>query len=52
MGERLSAGSSPKGWQGEAGRPVVRIEGLRKSFGSHEVLRDIDFEIMPGEVVT
>ena len=52
MGERLSAGSSPKGRQGEAGRPVVRIEGLRKSFGSHEVLRDIDFEIMPGEVVT
>ena len=52
MGERLSAGSSPKGRQGEAGGPVVRIEGLRKSFGSHEVLRDIDFEIMPGEVVT
>ena len=52
MGERLSAGSSPKGRQGEARRPVVRIEGLRKSFGSHEVLRDIDFEIMPGEVVT
>ncbi|WP_328585291.1 amino acid ABC transporter ATP-binding protein [Olsenella massiliensis] len=32
--------------------PVVRVAGLRKSFGSHEVLRDIDFEVMPGEVVT
>ncbi len=32
--------------------PVVRIEGLRKSFGSHEVLRDINFSVMPGEVVT
>ena len=32
--------------------PVIRIEGLRKSFGSHEVLKNIDFQIMPGEVVT
>ena len=52
MGERLSAGSPTRARQVEGERPVVRIEGLRKSFGSHEVLRDIDFEIMPGEVVT
>ncbi len=32
--------------------PMVRIEGLRKSFGSHEVLRNIDLEVMPGQVVT
>jgi len=32
--------------------PVIRIEGLRKSFGDHVVLRDIDFEVMSGEVVT
>ncbi|MCH4083379.1 MAG: amino acid ABC transporter ATP-binding protein [Coriobacteriaceae bacterium] len=32
--------------------PVIRIEGLRKSFGKHVVLRNIDFEVMPGEVVT
>ncbi|MGN0076787.1 MAG: amino acid ABC transporter ATP-binding protein [Parafannyhessea sp.] len=32
--------------------PVIRIEGLRKSFGRHVVLRNIDFEVMPGEVVT
>ena len=35
-----------------AGGPVIRIEGLSKSFGSHKVLRDINFEVMPGEVVT
>lgn len=32
--------------------PIIRVEGLRKSFGSHEVLKNIDFEVMPGEVVT
>lgn len=32
--------------------PLVRVEGLSKSFGSHEVLKGIDLEVMPGEVVT
>ena len=32
--------------------PMVRIEGLRKSFGSLEVLRDINLDVMPGQVVT
>ena len=32
-------------------QPMVRIEGLRKSFGSLEVLRDISNDIMEGEVV-
>ncbi|HJG31988.1 amino acid ABC transporter ATP-binding protein [Collinsella tanakaei] len=31
---------------------MVRIEGLRKSFGNLEVLRDINLAVMPGEVVT
>ncbi|OUP10550.1 ABC transporter [Collinsella sp. An2] len=31
---------------------MVRIEGLRKSFGSLEVLRDINLDVMPGQVVT
>ena len=35
-----------------ATEPMVRIEGLRKSFGSLEVLRDINLDIMPGQVVT
>ncbi len=35
-----------------ADEPVIRVEGLRKSFGSLEVLRDIDLSVMPGQVVT
>ena len=35
-----------------AAEPMIRVEGLRKSFGSLEVLRDINFEVMPGQVVT
>ena len=29
----------------------LKIEGLRKSFGAHEVLKGIDLEVDPGEVV-
>ena len=32
--------------------PMVRIEGLRKSFGDLEVLSDINLDVMPGQVVT
>ena len=32
--------------------PLIRVENLRKSFGSHLVLKDIDFAVNPGEVVT
>ena len=31
--------------------PVIRIEKLEKSFGSLKVLKGIDLEVMPGEVV-
>ncbi len=31
--------------------PVIRVEGLRKSFGDREVLRGIDLEVAAGEVV-
>jgi len=30
---------------------AVRVEGLRKSFGGHEVLKGIDLEVDPGDVV-
>ncbi len=30
--------------------PVIRIEHLRKSFGNHEVLRDINFDVHKGDV--
>ena len=32
--------------------PLMRVEGLSKSFGSHVVLRDINLDIMAGEVVS
>lgn len=31
--------------------PVLRVEDVWKSFGDHEVLRGIDLEVSPGEVV-
>lgn len=31
--------------------PIVRIEGLNKHFGSLHVLKDIDLQVAPGEVV-
>lgn len=37
---------------GLASEPMMRIEGLRKSFGDHEVLRGVDLDINPGQVVT
>jgi phospholipid/cholesterol/gamma-HCH transport system ATP-binding protein len=33
------------------GRVILRVEGLRKSFGDQEVLRGVDFEIRRGEFV-
>ncbi|KWZ39861.1 ABC transporter ATP-binding protein [Burkholderia savannae] len=32
-------------------QPIVRIQGLTKSFGSHVVLNGIDFDIQPRQVV-
>lgn len=32
-------------------RPLVRAEGVHKSFGTHEVLKGIDLEVKAGEVV-
>ena len=31
---------------------IIDIQHLSKSFGSHEVLKDIDFSVSKGEVVT
>lgn len=31
-------------------QPILKIEHLKKSFGTKQVLRDINIEIMPGEV--
>ena len=32
--------------------PLIRVEGLRKSFGELEVLKGVDLAVEPGEVVT
>ena len=31
--------------------PIIRIRNLKKSFGSLEVLRDVDMDVQKGEVV-
>jgi polar amino acid transport system ATP-binding protein len=35
----------------EGAGPIVRIEGLRKRFGTNEVLKGIDLEVARGEVI-
>ena len=32
-------------------RPIVEITALRKSFGTNEVLKGIDLQVRPGEVI-
>jgi putative lysine transport system ATP-binding protein len=31
---------------------ILRVEHLNKSFGDHEVLKDINFDVRPGEVIS
>jgi ABC-2 type transport system ATP-binding protein len=33
------------------GEPVVRVSGLQMTYGDHDVLTGVDFEVHPGEVV-
>jgi polar amino acid transport system ATP-binding protein len=40
------------GNEGGAALPAIRIRGLHKSFGTNHVLRGIDLDVWPGEVVT
>jgi polar amino acid transport system ATP-binding protein len=44
-----SAGCALPAPEMSAAREVLRIEGLRKSFGEHEVLRGIDLSVRVGE---
>ncbi len=37
---------------GTAAEPLIRVEGIEKTFGTRVVLRGVDFSVMPGEVVT
>ncbi|MER7073618.1 amino acid ABC transporter ATP-binding protein [Terrabacter sp. NPDC000476] len=42
--------TTPAGSPAAQGRSLVSVSGLAKSFGDHEVLRSIDFEVAPGSV--
>ena len=32
--------------------PIIRVEHLSKKFGTNEVLKDINFSVQPGEVIS
>ncbi len=32
--------------------PIIQVQNLKKAFGTHEVLTDINFDVLPGEVVS
>jgi ABC-type polar amino acid transport system ATPase subunit len=49
LGEKVRAGELPR--PDAAPDPLVRILGLRKSFGALEVLRGISLEVARGEVL-
>lgn len=37
--------------EAHAGEPALRLRGINKSFGAVQALRNVDFEVYPGEVV-
>ncbi|MGE0146691.1 MAG: amino acid ABC transporter ATP-binding protein [Parvibaculaceae bacterium] len=41
----------PKKAVGQPGRPILRLEAIRKQFGTHVVLDDVSLELKSGEVV-
>jgi D-xylose transport system ATP-binding protein len=49
----MSPDQDPAEGRGEAPspRPLLALEGFSKSFGPVEALKDVDFELRPGEVV-
>ncbi len=52
--DNVAATGAVAGAAGAAGaaEPLIRVEGIEKSFGTRVVLRGVDFSVMPGEVVT
>ena len=41
----------PTSTESRPGHPTVKVSGLRRAFGPHVVLDDLDLEIAPGELV-
>jgi ABC-2 type transport system ATP-binding protein len=39
-----------RGPHAATGEPVIRVDGLRKSYGDHEVVRGIDLQVHSGEI--
>ena len=33
-------------------QPILQVQHLSKSFGRREILRDIDFSVFPGDVIS
>ena len=53
-GTGISAGTSAEARTdtgASAPDTIIRISGLRKSFGTNEVLKGIDLSVSPGEVI-
>lgn len=47
----MSSVSAPTASNNQGAEPLVRFRGVCKSFGALEVLRGIDLDVMPGQVV-
>jgi len=43
--------SSPAPASSDAARPMVRMSGVQKHYGDNHVLKDVDLDVGPGEVV-
>src|SRR5690242_17371080 len=43
--------TAPAGGTGSSDGPLLALKGFTKSFGAVEALKDVDFEVHPGEVV-
>ncbi|HEY3505925.1 MAG TPA: amino acid ABC transporter ATP-binding protein [Actinocatenispora sp.] len=43
--------AATRGTTGTAGEPLISVRGLTKSYGTVEVLRGVDFDVAPSEVV-
>lgn len=49
---RCAADSSAGSASSRQGEPIISVRHLSKSFGTHEVLKDIDFDVCKGDVTT
>src|SRR3954452_10124663 len=48
LGGRRADARIDRGWQGMTA-PIIEIDRVSKSFGSHQVLKELSFTVAPGE---